>query len=70
MSTIDEGYVLADAERVVIRDWRRARLAAMGFDDVERDRLAERAEVDLHDVERWLARGATHLQVLTLVAPL
>lgn len=71
--TQDEEYELVAAERVVtdpkILAWRRQCLELLGFEGDECDRLAARAEVNVRAVETWLAAGATHLQVLAIVAP-
>lgn len=56
-------------EEKVLR-WRKQQFVRMGFSMGEAQTLAVRGDVDLHETADWLAAGATHTQVLLIVAPI
>lgn len=69
-----EEYDLAVSELVYVDqkviDWRRDQFVRLGFAAPEAETMAPRREADVHEIARWLEQGATHLQVMLIVAPL
>lgn len=63
----DLALVHADEKTVL---WRRKEFVRLGFSMGEAQTLAPRREAELRDIERWLDQGASHAQVLAIVAPL
>lgn len=53
-------------EKVLL--WRKKELIRLGFSMGEAQSLSVRGEADLHEIERWLGEGATHVQVLAILA--
>lgn len=50
--------------------WRWEEFVRLGFTAAEASSMASRREADLRGIEAWLAQGASHAQVMTIVAPL
>lgn len=50
--------------------WRWEGFVRLGFTATEASSMASRREADLRDIETWLEQGASHAQVMTIVAPL
>lgn len=50
--------------------WRFDEFVRIGFSQTEASSMAPFRAAELRDIERWLSEGATHAQVLQIVAPL
>lgn len=60
---------LVHADLKTVR-WRWEQFVRLGFTAAEASSMAPRRAAELRDIERWLSEGATHAQVMTIVAPL